>query len=74
MIQKGDSLMGEVKRRALDIAAGIMEEAGVCTLDDQQECDKDIMDMSCQVCIRKWLMDKARKELAREKEPRACTK
>lgn len=55
--------------RALRIAAGIMQAAGLCRYDNPIKCHRLYTDnTTCEKCIRMWLIAKARKELKREKE------
>ena len=56
-------------RRAVHIAAVIMQAAGLCRYDDVARCrmawpaEYD----DCVACIEKWLLAKARKEIRKEK-------
>ena len=54
-------------RRAVKIAAAVMEAAGLCRHEDVTKCQRMMVDeMSCRGCIERWLMAKARRELRRE--------
>lgn len=55
-----------VEGRAVKIAAKIMQDAGLCRYDDVTKCHRLCTDeTTCDVCIRRWLLTKARKELKR---------
>lgn len=54
-------------RRAVHIAAVIMQAAGLCRYDDATKCRRVYpTDDGCVKCIEKWLLAKARQELKRE--------
>ena len=56
-----------VEARAVKIAAKIMQAAGMCRYDTIYKCHRVYVDDStCEKCIEKWLLSKARKE-TREK-------
>lgn len=56
-----------VEGRAVKIAAKIMQAAGLCRYDDVTKCHRLYTDeTTCDACIRRWLLTKARKELGRE--------
>ena len=53
-----------VEGRALEIAAEIMQAAGLCRHDSVDKCRRLYpSDNSCARCIKTWLLAKARKEL-----------
>lgn len=53
--------------RAVKIAAKIMQNAGLCKYDSPIKCRRLWIDeMTCEKCIKTWLMTKARKELKKE--------
>lgn len=53
-----------VEGRAVKIAAKIMQAAGLCRYDDVAKCHRIYVDeKTCDECIRRWLLSKARKEL-----------
>lgn len=55
------------ERRAVHIAAVIMQAAGLCRYDDVTKCRRVYpTDAGCVECIEKWLLAKARQELKRE--------
>lgn len=55
--------------RAVKIAAKILQAAGVCRYDKIQKCRRVHVDeKTCDECIEKWLLAKARAELKAEKE------
>jgi len=54
-----------VEGRAVEIAAVVMQAAGLCRYDDVSKCRRVYPDEDdCVDCIKKWLLAKARKELA----------
>lgn len=58
-----------VAARAVKIAAFIMHKAGLCRLEDPEDCKK--VDLTgdgrmCERCIQSWLIKKAKVELIRE--------
>lgn len=56
-----------VEGRAVKIAAKIMQAAGLCRYDDVAKCRRICVDeKTCDECIRRWLLTKARKELEKE--------
>lgn len=53
-----------VEGRAVKIAAKVMQAAGLCRYDTPDKCRRVYVDESvCDVCIKKWLLAKARREL-----------
>ena len=51
-----------VEGRAVKIAAKIMQAAGLCRYDDVEKCRRIYVDeKTCDECIRRWLLTKARK-------------
>lgn len=54
-----------VARRAVKIAARVMNADGLCRYDTVDKCRKvwPPADATCEKCIEKWLLAKARKEL-----------
>lgn len=55
------------ERRAVHIAAVVMQAAGLCRYDSYSKCRRyDPTDDACVDCIEKWLLAKARQELKRE--------
>jgi len=58
-----------IEARAVKIAAKVMQAAGLCRYDSQEKCHRVYVDeKTCDECMRKWLLSKARKELKNEKE------
>ena len=54
-------------RRAVHIAAVVMQAAGLCRYDSFDKCRRfDPTDDDCVSCIEKWLLAKARMEIKRE--------
>ena len=54
-------------RRAVHIAAVVMECAGMCRFEDRHHCRKDYpSEEKCVDCIEKWLLKMARRELEGE--------
>lgn len=58
-----------VEARAVKIAAFVMHKAGLCRLEDPEDCKR--VDLKgggrmCERCIQSWLLRKAKVELARE--------
>ncbi len=59
-------MMDDVKtlRRAVHIAAVIMQADGLCRYDSVDKCRRIYPDNDdCVDCIKRWLMTKARKEV-----------
>ena len=55
------------ERRAVHIAAVIMQAAGLCRYDTYEKCRRFYpADADCVDCIEKWLLAKARRELKQE--------
>lgn len=55
------------ERRAVHIAAVVMQAAGLCRYDSFTKCRRiDPTDDICVGCMEKWLLAKARKELRRD--------
>lgn len=53
-----------VEARAVKIAARVMQADGLCRYDSVEKCRRVFVDERvCEVCIRQWLLSKARKEL-----------
>ncbi len=53
------------ERRAVHIAAVIMQADGLCRYDSYEKCRRvSPDDDGCVKCIEKWLLNKARKEVA----------
>lgn len=60
-----------IEARAVEIAAVIMQAAGLCRYDDIGKCRRLFPDdAACENCIKRWLLSKARKELAKEDKKR----
>lgn len=58
-----------VEARAVKIAARVMTEAGLCKHETPTACKRYWVDEeTCDMCMRAWLMAKARKELAKEQQ------
>lgn len=59
-----------VDKRALDIAATIMVRAGLCRYSSIDKCRRLglVSERDCARCIKRWLLSKAKKELAKERE------
>ena len=54
-----------VEGRAVEIAAVVMQAAGLCRYDSVDKCRRMFpSDTDCEACIKRWLLAKARKELA----------
>ncbi len=63
----------EVYKKAVNIAAKVMQAAGLCRYDTPLKCRKlCICPEVCESCIEKWLIDKAKKEVLNDK--RSCGK
>ncbi len=58
------------ERRAVHIAAVIMQTAGLCRYDDDNGCRRVNIPTNddCVKCIEKWLLAKARREIKREEK------
>lgn len=57
-----------VLQRAVHIAAGLLDAAEMCVLEDRIDCTKLRSEESCEECIEKWLLSKARQELKEEEK------
>lgn len=56
-----------VDSRAVKIAAKVMQAAGLCRYESIGKCRRVYVDeITCEKCIRSWLISKAKKELKRE--------
>lgn len=56
-----------VEKRAVRIAAKIMQAAGLCRYESAAKCRHVyITEKTCDKCIEAWLLSQARKELERE--------
>ena len=56
-----------VEKRAVKIAAKVMQSAGLCRYDTPRKCHRLYVDeTTCDKCIEAWLISKARKELKKE--------
>lgn len=54
----------QVLRRAVKIAARVLNAAGLCRYDSVDKCHRlRTDDTTCEKCIERWLLTKARKEL-----------
>jgi len=54
-----------VEGQAVEIAAMVMQAAGLCRYDDVGKCRRLFPDTAtCENCIKQWLLSKARRELA----------
>lgn len=62
-----------VEKRAVEIAAVIMVRAGLCRFNSYDKCRRlgPVSERDCARCIKLWLLGKAKKELAREKEDKS---
>lgn len=59
-----------VERRAVRIAAVVMQAAGLCRYDTVGKCRRylpTLTDDDCIRCIERWLLSKAKRELEKEK-------
>lgn len=58
-----------VERRAVRIAAVIMQAAGLCRYDTVEKCRRYLpTDNDCVRCIERWLISKARREIEKAKK------
>ena len=59
-----------VEKRAVEIAAVIMVRAGLCRFNSYDKCRRLglVSERDCTRCLKLWLIGKAKKELAKEKE------
>ena len=56
-----------IRRRAVHIAAIVMQAAGLCRYSSFEKCRHyNATDEDCVDCIEKWLISKARKEIKRD--------
>lgn len=56
-----------IESRALKIAARIMVADGLCRYDTPTKCHRLTTDeTTCETCIRRWIVNKAKKELKSE--------
>lgn len=60
----------QIAARAVQIAARIMLQAGLCRYDDATKCRKVLLPSGrdCIGCIKRFLIGKAKKELGREEQ------
>ena len=64
--------MKTVEAQAVEIAARIMQADGLCRYDDVEKCSRVYPDDdACVVCIKKWLLSKARQELRKQEQGRS---
>lgn len=57
-----------VEGRAVEIAAVVMQAAGLCRYDSVDKCRRVFPDeTACEQCIKNWLLSKAHRELAGQK-------
>lgn len=62
-----------VEARAVKIAAKVMQAAGLCRYESATSCRRIYTDeVTCDKCIRSWLLSKSRKEL-KDEEKEATT-
>lgn len=53
-----------VEARAVEIAARMMQAAGFCRHESPMQCRRVCTDgKTCEKCIERWLLNKAKKEL-----------
>lgn len=56
-----------IERRAVKIAARVMQAAGLCRYDSPAKCRRAcVNEKICDKCIESWLLSKARKEMIEE--------
>lgn len=56
-----------VEKRAVEIAAQVMQAAGLCRHDSVEKCRRVYVDeIACRQCITRWLISKAKAELKKE--------
>ena len=56
-----------VEVRAVEIAAAVMQAAGLCRYESVTQCRRLFPDeTTCERCIKSWLLAKARKEVGHE--------
>lgn len=56
-----------VERRAVHIAAVVLETAGMCRYDSPAKCRKSYpCPDDCVRCIERWLLNKAKKKMQKE--------
>ena len=63
-------MIKSVERRAVHIAAVIMQRDGLCRYESPTDCKKVYPpdDAGCARCIESWLLSKARQELKKEEK------
>ena len=54
------------ERRAVHIAAVVMEAAGLCLMEERDLCEQEPSPEGCTDCIESWLLQKAAEELQEE--------
>lgn len=60
-----------IDSRAVKIAARVMQAAGLCRYDSIAKCHRVyVEEITCERCIRSWLLSKAKKELEKEEKQR----
>lgn len=53
----------------MKIAARVMQAAGLCRYDSVAKCHRlYVEEITCERCIRSWLLSKAKKELEKEEK------
>lgn len=58
-----------IESRAVKIASVIMVNAGLCRYESATQCRRlTVSPSSCEGCLRRWLLAKAKKELEKEDE------
>lgn len=56
-----------VEKRAVKIAAQVMQAAGLCRYDAPEKCKRVyVHEIVCDKCIESWLISKAKAELKKE--------
>ena len=63
----------DLERRALEVAARVMEAAGLCRHRDRAKCQRLTRSPEiCEKCLAAWCMTKARKLTKEEKDHALC--
>lgn len=58
-----------IDSRAVKIAARVIQAAGLCRYDSIAKCHRVyVEEITCERCIRSWLLSKAKKELEKEEK------
>lgn len=67
IVRAEEKMKETIEARAVKVAAKVMQAAGLCRCDTPMNCPRLHTDpKTCDDCIRRWLLIKAKRELERE--------